>query len=81
MSKLTKLILILLVTAFTAGRSAELTWPVKREIDIASGFGDYRNGRFHAGVDIRTGGVIGEAVYAPVDGYVWRIRTNFEGYG
>jgi hypothetical protein len=56
-------------------------WPVKREIDLASGFGDYRSGRFHAGIDIRTGGVIGEPVFSPVNGYVWRIRTNYEGYG
>ncbi len=58
-----------------------IPWPVKREIDLASGFGDYRNGRFHAGVDIRTGGEVGEPVFSPVDGYVWRIRTNYEGYG
>ncbi len=64
-------------TAFGEG----LPWPVKREIDLASGFGDYRSGRFHAGLDIRTGGVTGEPVYSPVDGYVWRIRTNYEGYG
>ena len=60
---------------------AQMPWPVKREIDLASGFGEYRSGRFHAGLDIRTGGVIGEPVFSPVDGYVWRIRTNYEGYG
>lgn len=69
--------LTFLNTVFGGG----LPWPVKREIDLASGFGDYRNGRFHAGLDIRTGGVTGEPVFSPVDGYVWRIRTNYEGYG
>lgn len=59
----------------------DVIWPVKREIDLSSGFGDYRSGRFHAGIDIRTGGVVGEPVYSPTDGYVWRIRTNYYGYG
>lgn len=70
-----------LVLSFSIALGDNLPWPVKREIDLASGFGDYRSGRFHAGVDIRTGGETGEPVYSPVDGYVWRIRTNYEGYG
>lgn len=74
----TTLILLILAEVVFA---SDISWPVKREIDLASGFGDYRSGRFHAGLDIRTGGVIGEPVYSPVDGYVWRIRTHYSGYG
>ncbi len=73
--------LVLSIVVIAAVLAEGLPWPVKREIDLASGFGDYRNGRFHAGVDIRTGGVTGEPVFSPVDGFVWRIRTNYEGYG
>ncbi len=50
-------------------------------VDLSSGFGDYRPSRFHAGVDIRTGGQIGRKVYSPVDGYVWRIKMAYSGYG
>jgi len=58
-----------------------LDWPVKREIDLSSGFGDFRQNHFHAGVDIRTGGRVGEKVYSPVDGYVWRVIMSYNGYG
>lgn len=33
------------------------------------------------GVDIRTGGKEGERVYAPEDGYIFRIKTSYTGYG
>jgi len=73
--------LVLSIPVISTVQAEGLPWPVKREIDLASGFGDYRNGRFHAGIDIRTGGVVGEPVFSPVEGFVWRIRTNYEGYG
>lgn len=56
-------------------------WPLKRQIDLSSGFGDFRQNRFHAGLDIRTGGKIGAELFSPVDGYVWRARTSYDGYG
>ena len=56
-------------------------WPLKRTIDLSSGFGDIRVNRFHAGVDLRTGGEIGAEVYSPVDGYVWRVKMSYRGYG
>lgn len=59
----------------------QLNMPLEIETDLSSGFGDWRQGHFHAGIDLRTGGKIGRAVYSPVDGYVWRVRTSFYGYG
>ncbi len=56
-------------------------WPIGSRVDLSSGFGDYRPDHFHFGVDIRTGGKIGERVFAPVDGYLYRIRTSYNGYG
>ena len=72
---------ILFLMLSVSGYSQALDWPVKRKIDLASGFGDLRANRFHGGVDIRTGGVSGEPVFSPVDGYVWRVRASYEGYG
>ena len=56
-------------------------WPLKGEIDLSSGFGDYRDGRFHTGLDLRTGGAVRLPVYSPVDGFVWRIKMSYYGYG
>lgn len=56
-------------------------WPLKSGGNLSSTFGDVRSGRFHLGVDLRTGGREGMAVYAPEDGYVWRLKTSYTGYG
>ncbi len=74
-------IALLFLMLSVSGNAQSLDWPVKRKIDLASGFGDMRANRFHSGVDIRTGGAVGEAVFSPVAGYVWRVRTSYEGYG
>ena len=50
-------------------------------IDLSNGFGDYRDGRFHTGLDLRTGGAVGLPVYSPVDGYIWRLKMSYVGYG
>lgn len=55
-------------------------WPLKKERIITSSFAEYRPGRFHAGIDLRTG-AIGEPVYAPADGYISRVRCSPWGYG
>jgi murein DD-endopeptidase MepM/ murein hydrolase activator NlpD len=44
-------------------------------------FGDIRINHFHAGLDIRTGGVEGKNVYAAAEGYVSRIKIQNGGYG
>ncbi len=44
-------------------------------------FGDIRINHFHAGLDIRTGGIEGKNVYAAADGYVSRIKIMNGGYG
>ena len=60
-------LLFLIVFAAATAARAEM-WPLKREIDLSSGFGDFRQKRFHAGLDIRTGGKIGAELFSPVDG-------------
>ena len=64
-----------------AGFDDSYFWPLKLEKRFSSGFGDSRPGRFHMGVDLRTGGKPGAKVYAAEDGYVWRIKTSYRGYG
>ncbi len=63
------------------GQVSGVKWPLDGTIDLSSGYGDYRENRFHAGIDLRTGGRIGMRVLAPVDGYISRIKTSYFGYG
>ena len=55
-------------------------WPLDLPPELTSSFGEYRTGRYHAGIDLRTGG-IGLPVYAAADGYVSRVRCSPWGYG
>lgn len=55
-------------------------WPLDLPCEITSSFGEYRTGRFHAGIDLRTSG-IGRDVRAADDGYVSRVRCSPFGYG
>ncbi|UCD94650.1 MAG: M23 family metallopeptidase, partial [Candidatus Zixiibacteriota bacterium] len=64
-----------------ASFAGEPTQPVKGRIDLSSTFCDFRPRHFHGGIDIRTNGTEGRSVYSPVDGYVWRIRYSYVGYG
>jgi murein DD-endopeptidase MepM/ murein hydrolase activator NlpD len=50
-----------------------------QQASLSGGFGDLRTNHFHAGLDIRTGGVEGYQIYA--EGYVSRIRVMRGGYG
>ncbi|MEA2030828.1 MAG: M23 family metallopeptidase [candidate division Zixibacteria bacterium] len=78
----TKLLSLLILLTMLASRpKAGQDWPLEGNIDLSSCFGDYRDGHFHFGIDLRTGGKSGKRVLAPVDGYVWRISTSYEGYG
>lgn len=56
-------------------------WPVKGNIDLSSNFCEYRVRHFHGGIDIRTGGTEGRRIYSPIDGYLWRVRYSYTGYG
>ena len=48
---------------------------------LSGTFGEIRANHFHSGIDIKTGGVEGAAVYAIADGYVSRIKVSAFGYG
>lgn len=55
--------------------------PMMIPLKLSATFGELRNNAFHAGLDIKTGGKIGEKVYAVADGYVSRIGVSPWGYG
>jgi len=79
-------IVIAVLTVYTAIRPVSLGaeedfWPVDSPRAISSSFGEPRPGRYHFGVDFRSGGETGKDVYAFGDGYISQIRTSPFGYG
>ena len=48
---------------------------------ITSTFMEFRNGHYHSGIDFRTSNGVGMPIYAPVDGYLLRVRVSPYGYG
>jgi hypothetical protein len=70
----------LLLAVVLAAAGEPFAWPLDLPRELTSSFGEYRPGRFHAGIDLRTGGV-GPPVAAARDGYVSRIRCSPYGYG
>ncbi len=55
--------------------------PVDIPMYLSGNFGEIRPNHFHAGLDIKTQGVIGKNIYACADGYVSRIKISPWGYG
>ena len=56
-------------------------WPTDAGKAYSSNFGEYRDDHFHMGLDIRTKGTVGHKVYAVENGFIFRIVTNYSGYG
>lgn len=55
--------------------------PIDSSLSLSGNFGEIRPNHFHAGLDIKTGGVEGKNIYAVADGYVSRIKISPKGYG
>lgn len=55
--------------------------PMDIPLYLSGNFGELRSSHFHSGLDIKTGGVEGEKVYAVEDGFVSRIKVSPYGYG
>ena len=81
MKKLSTLGAAILVLAISIAFADSTLWPLGQNPDLSSGFGDFREGRFHAGVDIRTGGRVGRRLSSPIDGYVYRLKMSYRGSG
>ena len=68
--------------------SAQTTYPVdafRSPVDIpivlSGTFGEPRSTHFHAGIDIKTQGVVNKRIYAIADGWVSRVKVSPYGYG
>ena len=55
--------------------------PLDIPLYLSGTFGEPRKTHFHAGLDIKTQGVIGKNIYAIGDGYISRIKVSAWGYG
>jgi hypothetical protein len=75
--------LFCLPIAIQAQNSDPYTFPIRpNKTNFLSGtMGELRSSHFHAGIDIKTGGKIGEAVHATKRGYITRIKVSTSGYG
>lgn len=70
----------LILASLAAEPDAPYAWPLDLPRVLTSSFAEYRPGRFHMGIDLRTG-PIGKDVFAASDGYVSRVRCSPYGYG
>lgn len=62
-------------------QTSEMIRPVHRSLMLSGNFGELRATHFHAGIDIRTGGVEGLPVVSVKDGQLVRVRVSPVGYG
>ncbi len=73
------LYLSIFITSMVIGQ--DYVWPTRTGKQLTSNFGEFRDNHFHMGLDIRTNSSVGHSIYAVHDGYIYRIATNFRGYG
>lgn len=55
--------------------------PMNIPLILSGNFAETRTNHFHSGLDIRTGGVEGEPLYAVADGYIARVGVVPTGFG
>ncbi|MFA7081551.1 MAG: M23 family metallopeptidase [Bacteroidales bacterium] len=55
--------------------------PIRRQLNLSGSFAELRSNHFHSGIDLRIGGVEGEKVYSPYQGFVSRIKIQAWGGG
>ena len=79
------LLFILFLTGITGLKAQDppYEFPVRpgQQNYLSGTMGELRNGHFHGGIDIKTGGTQGLPVHAAADGYVSRIKVSGSGYG
>ncbi len=76
-----KLFFLSIFATFSLIFGQEYIWPTKTGQELTSNFGEFRDLHFHMGIDIRTQSTVDHPLYAIQDGYIYRIATNFSGYG
>jgi hypothetical protein len=73
--------LIILFPRISDAQEVEYHYPLEQEISLSGSYGELRHTHFHAGIDLRVGGVVGAPVYASADGFVSRVSVSPGGYG
>jgi len=78
-----KLIISFIILSYflTEDSSLNYLWPTNTSKTITTLFGEKRSRRFHAGIDVRTYGRIGDKIFAVESGYISRIKISPDGYG
>jgi len=61
--------------------SQDYIWPTNASEFMSSSFCEFRDGHYHAAIDIKTWNTEGYPCYAIEDGYIKRIRVSPFGYG
>lgn len=62
-------------------RKTRFSAPLDIPLSLSGNYGELRGGRFHAGVDFRAYGRVGDPVRAVSGGYVVRVSVSPAGYG
>ena len=73
-----KYIILCLITPLLC---QEYSWPTGTGKNLSSNFGEFRTTGYHLGIDVKTKGTEGHPIYAIEDGYIFRVVTNFSGFG
>ena len=73
--------LFIILALFSFTYSQNYHWPTIGSKAMSSNFGEFRDGGYHMGIDIKTLEETGWPVYAVEDGYISRMVSNFSGYG
>ena len=74
-SSFSLLALLCALTAAAAASDEPYAWPLDLPRVVTGTFGEYRGGRFHAGMDLMTG-ENGRPIHAPADGHVMRVTCS-----
>ncbi len=75
-------VLTFFAAAGAAGEGPPPRWPLDLgDRHLTSDFMEHRDGRFHAGIDLKTRSRVGYPVHAAEDGFVVRLKTSAGGYG
>jgi len=73
--------LLFFICAAAIARAESCRWPLNEPRKLSSSFGEYRDGHYHAGMDLRTFGRIGLPAIAPEACEAARLRVSPIGYG
>ena len=75
------MIVFFLCLAASVKGAERYRWPLDTERRLSSSFGEFREGHYHAGLDLRTFGQIGLPCHAADRSELARLRVASKGYG